>query len=79
MSNVPTIDATGIRALEDIVDKSNHEHTTILLAGVQKLPKSILKTSGLLDKIGNDNVLSSIEHALKRAKELLKLLEPIVR
>jgi len=79
MSNVPTIDATGIRALEDIVDKTHHEHTTILLAGVQKLPKSVLKTSGLLDKIGNDNVLSSIEHALKRAKELLKLLEPIVR
>ena len=72
MRHVPTIDASGLRALEDIVDKCHHEHTIILLAGIRALPKSILKDSGLLDKIGKDNVLASIESAVKRAQELLK-------
>ena len=71
MRSVPAIDATGLRALEEVVD-STHTHGTILiLSGIHKQPADALKKSGLIDKIGHDRIHKDIAHALTHAKEIL--------
>ncbi len=67
---VPSIDASGIRALSDIFEKTKREKTVLLLSGVSKSMRRILERSGFLHQIGHENVLSHIDLALSRAKEI---------
>jgi SulP family sulfate permease len=71
MRRVPAMDATGLRALEDVYTKTLHEHTRLVLSGVQPQPRKVLESSGLLARIGEDNVHGEIDAALARARELL--------
>lgn len=70
MRHVPHIDATGIRVLEDIFDKTSKEGTILVLSGVKKEVRKDLEKSGLTDRIGAGNVQPDINHALQRAGEI---------
>jgi len=70
LRDVPAIDATALRALEDVYDKSKRDGTHLVLAGVQQQPRRVIERSGLLEQIGKDNVFARIEEALVRANAL---------
>lgn len=70
MRHVPAMDATGLRALEDVFDKCSRDHVIIILAGVQSQPLELLKANGLTEKIGVKNICGSIEEAIERSREL---------
>ena len=70
---VLTIDATGLRALEDIMKMTRREGTLLLLSGVHAQPLIALQRSGLLDKLSEDNVFGNIDNALDRAREVMGL------
>jgi SulP family sulfate permease len=70
MRDVLAADATGLRALEDIVDKARADGTTVLLSQVRPQPREVMVRSGLLAKIGADNLCDTIEDALDRAQRL---------
>ncbi|PLX42860.1 MAG: sodium-independent anion transporter [Deltaproteobacteria bacterium] len=70
MREVTAMDATGIRALEDVAKKSRMEGTILILSGVHAQPLVALEHSGLLLEIGEDNVFAEFEGALARAREL---------
>jgi SulP family sulfate permease len=70
MRRVNFIDATGIHNLEIFIDSALKEHQTIILSGVNPDVKEALEQSGIVDKIGRENVLDHIQKALARAEEL---------
>jgi SulP family sulfate permease len=70
MRSVPTIDATGLHALEVMLDKFHRKHTQLVLSGVQPYPMKVLYNSGFVDKIGLDNICPNIDVALVRARAI---------
>lgn len=73
MRNVYAIDASGLKALEDLVESSKREGTILLLSGVHAQPLVAMQQSGLLDRLGEDNALTNIDEALNRARVILGL------
>lgn len=70
MRNVQHIDASGIRALEYILENTKKEGTVLILSGVNNELKKTLEQSKFIDSLGKENIQPDINHALKRAKEL---------
>lgn len=73
MRNVYAIDASGLKALEDLVESSKREGTILLLSGVHAQPLVAMQQSGLLDRLGENNALTNIDEALNRARVILGL------
>lgn len=70
MRRVNFIDATGIHNLEIFIDSAIKERQTIILSGVNPEVREALEQSGIVDKVGRDNVLDHIQKALARAEQL---------
>ncbi|MBP3440244.1 MAG: STAS domain-containing protein [Tidjanibacter sp.] len=70
MRRVNFIDATGIHNLEIFIDSALKERQTIILSGVNPEVREALEQSGIVDKVGRDNVLDHIQKALARAEQL---------
>ncbi|MBP9853574.1 MAG: sulfate permease [Candidatus Omnitrophica bacterium] len=70
MDHVPIIDATGLRAFEDIVDKIKKKNGGIVLSGIKSQPLDVLKKYRLNEKIGEENICKDMDEALARAKYL---------
>jgi SulP family sulfate permease len=72
MRNVPAVDATGLHALEVMLEKFQRKGTQLVLSGVQPQPMKVLYKAGFVDKIGLDNVCANIDMALTRSRQLLQ-------
>ena len=73
MRRVPAIDATGLHALTDVVRRSRRDGTLVLLTEVEPQPMEALRRSVLLDEIGEEHIVPTLEQALARAGEELEL------
>ncbi|MBE7489226.1 sulfate permease [bacterium] len=73
MRHVLALDATGLRALEDVFKKTRREGTTLVLSGVHSQPLVAMEQYGLIEMIGEENVHGHIDGALNRARQLLGL------
>jgi len=51
LHNVPFIDATGARALEEFIIRCNQVEITVILVGIQKQPSHVLEQMNLLKKV----------------------------
>jgi sulfate permease, SulP family len=73
MRQVPIIDATGIKTIEEVYKDSKHRGTKLLLSEVHSTQVlNELRDARLLFKIGKANVTDSFDKALKRCEKLLK-------
>ncbi len=70
MRSVPAIDATGLHSLEAIIDACRKKNITLILSHVNEQPMNILKKSGLVEDIGEENFCENIDAALARAEEI---------
>jgi SulP family sulfate permease len=70
MRHVLSLDATALRALEDVFHKARRDGTTVVLSGVHAQPLVVMKQSGFADLVGVDNMVSTIDQALARARTL---------
>lgn len=70
MRMVPAIDATGLQVLEDVYERTRRESGTLLFTGVGEQPLKAMEQSGLLERIGRENILPNIDAALARAREI---------
>jgi SulP family sulfate permease len=68
---VPAIDASGLHALNVILEKFHRRGTQLVLSGVQPQPMKVLYHSGFVDKVGLGNLCPNIDEALARAREIL--------
>ncbi|MBU1171724.1 MAG: sulfate permease [Proteobacteria bacterium] len=71
MRHILFIDATALRAFEEVLDKSRQDGTRVLLSGVRPELKKILVKSGVMERLGEENIFPSIESALERARGLV--------
>lgn len=71
MRNVPAIDATGLHALESIVDKTRSGGTEILISGIRSQPDQALAKSGLKGKIGETHIHKNVASALDHARRIV--------
>ncbi|MDY7096322.1 MAG: SulP family inorganic anion transporter [Acidobacteriota bacterium] len=72
MADVPALDATGLRALETLQDDAERGGPVLVLAGVQAQPVGVLGRSGLLGRLGTQNVTPTLADALARGRELVE-------
>lgn len=72
MSNVPSIDATGYHALEMLYDICKKYHTQLIMLNLQEHPINVLKKYGFINMLGEENICSNVEEAIKRANILLE-------
>ncbi len=70
MDLVPTVDATGIHALETFMRHADKMHTQLVVCGLQPRVRRVLDKLGTLDKFGADNVLPDLKSAIGRADKL---------
>lgn len=73
MRNVPLIDATGVRTIEDVLSSFRRHGTVLVLSGVNKSVLTSLVNSGLAEKIGRLNILPTFDEALLRTQTILKV------
>lgn len=72
MRQVPIIDATGIKTLEEVYKESRHRGTRIILSEVHSEQVfRELKDARLIFAIGKANVKENFEAAIERSKQLL--------
>lgn len=72
MRKVSFIDATGLHNLEIFINASLDGGRKIILSGVNENVFRSLDRSGLLAKVGKENVLANIHAALDRSFEVMK-------
>ncbi|BAP60691.1 sulphate transporter [Methanococcus maripaludis KA1] len=76
MRNVPIIDSTGIKNLEEFIEYSKIQNISLIISGADYKLRAKFEKYGLTDKIGNENICENIDLALVRAKEIIKIKHP---
>lgn len=71
MGDVLTLDATGLDALEDLLEKLRIKKKDLVLCGPRSQPLFALTRAGLIDRIGEANIRGDLADAIARAKEIL--------
>ena len=72
MGKVPIIDASGIRALEDVWKESKHRGTKLVLSEIANHDvMEQLRSARLLFKIGKANVSHTFVEAIERSREII--------
>ncbi|NUQ12302.1 MAG: STAS domain-containing protein [Gemmatimonadaceae bacterium] len=76
MRDVSLLDATGLRALRDVVHRSKAERTLVLVAEIHAQPLAALERSPAYDDLGAGQIYMTLEEALDRAREHLVTRHP---
>lgn len=71
MRDVLAIDATGLDALEDLMEKLRKHKKELVLCGPHSQPLFAMTRAGFLDRIGSENVCGDMDAALARARDIL--------
>jgi SulP family sulfate permease len=71
MRYVFALDATGLKALEDLWKKMKKDHATLILSGVHAQPFVVIDHSGFKEQLGEENICANIDHALERAHQII--------
>lgn len=69
--HVLALDASGLRALEELHRSCKRAGTQLLLSGVQAQPLRAMQRGGLEDSLGAANILKTFDEALARARALV--------
>ena len=72
MRKVPFVDSTGIHNLTNLCEMSKKEGIQIVLSGVREKVNGQLEDAGFYHLIGEENICSHINLALKRANEIIE-------
>ena len=71
MRKVPFVDSTGIHNLTNLCTMSKNEGIEVVLSGVSEKVHSQLNKARFYDLLGEQNICSHIDIALKRAREIV--------
>ncbi len=69
--DVFSMDATGLNALESLHERLGQHKRHLILCKVARQPLEVIKLGGFLDELGPDNLTSTVDEALQRARALL--------
>ncbi len=68
---VTAMDATGLNALESIVERMKAKNGTVILSGIHQQPLQLLRKAGFIETVGRKNFCPTFDNALARSKEIL--------
>jgi SulP family sulfate permease len=71
MREVHAIDASGLKTLDELHERTRRKKTTLVLSGVHSQPLEAMQRSGLADRLGRENIVSDIDRALERASQVV--------
>ncbi|MDQ2766698.1 MAG: STAS domain-containing protein, partial [Gemmatimonadota bacterium] len=71
MRNVPAMDSSGVHALVNVIRRARKDGTSVVLSGVHEQPLEVLTDSEAIAEIDGENVVTSIDLALARARAIL--------
>jgi len=69
---VTAMDATGLNALESIVERMRHKGAVVILSGIHFQPLQMLMKAGFIEVIGRQNFCATFDDSLARASECLR-------
>ena len=72
MRNVPALDSTAMRALNEIYSTCKKSDLTLILSHTNEQPLSVMKKAGFYDEVGEENFLPNIDEALAYAEKINK-------
>jgi SulP family sulfate permease len=67
MRNVPLLDASGIRVLDDLDESFRHQGIRFVISGIQEQPAAALEKAGRFERYGRENFAASLDEALATA------------
>jgi SulP family sulfate permease len=70
LRNMTAIDATGLRALEELAAKLVASGRHLIVCGARSQPKRMIHRAEFEAHVGRENICDSITAALKRARQL---------
>ncbi len=70
MRNVPALDSTAMRALNEIYSTCKKSGLTLILSHTNEQPLSVMKKAGFYDELGEENFLPNIDEALAYAEKI---------
>lgn len=68
---VTAMDATGLNALESIVERIKKQGGTVILSGIHRQPLELIRKAGFVEVIGRENFCATYDDSLRRARELV--------
>jgi SulP family sulfate permease len=71
MRDALALDATGLEALEDLMEKLRKHKKDLILCAPHSQPLFALTRAGMIDKLGLENVCGDLDASLARAREIL--------
>jgi SulP family sulfate permease len=71
MREVHSMDATGLKALEETLGRLRRSGTVLLLSGVQSQPLSVMRDAGFIDRLDSGSLCATFRLALQRAKQIV--------
>ena len=71
MRDVLALDATGLDALEDLMEKLRRDKKELILCAPHSQPLFALTRAGFIDRLGMDNICGDIDSSLARARAIL--------
>lgn len=74
LRNMTAIDATGLKALEEVADRLHASGRTLLLCGAREQPSAVMRQAEFHDHVGEENICPTIQDALRRAEALHKAM-----
>jgi SulP family sulfate permease len=70
------IDATGLKAIQDLADTLHASDRTLLICGAPSQPSRLMEQAEFHRHLGDDNILPSLSAALRRAEQLTSSPRP---
>jgi SulP family sulfate permease len=67
LRNMTAIDATGIRALEELADRVKASGRRLILCGAREQPARLMRQSEFEQHVGAENICANVTEALARA------------
>ena len=75
MRGVPSLDATGMNALENLYDYCSANGVSLIFSHVNEQPMKTMRRAGFVDLVGEEHFRSCIDDAIAHARELLEAEE----
>jgi SulP family sulfate permease len=70
LRNMTAIDATGMRAIEELADRLHATDRTLILCGARVQPARLMARAEFEEHLGHGNICANVQDALDRARAL---------
>jgi SulP family sulfate permease len=71
LRGMSAIDSTGLGEIEHLAERLRNSGRSLILCGAKEHPAKLIHQEVFVEKIGEKNICSSIQHALDRAEEIV--------